>query len=77
MNIQDVSNNIPTSSWYRWSRFHSQLDLCPGISPCLRLNSIDPSPEVIALWKGEPIETIILPTYLFAWQAEVRENDQC
>lgn len=55
--------------------FHSQLGLCPGVLPCLRLNSLDPSPEVIALWKGEPVETIILPTYLFTWQAEVSDKE--
>ena len=73
--MQDASNSSLTHSWNLWSRFHSQLGLCPGVLPCLRLNSLDPSPEVIALWKGEPVETIILPTYLFTWQAEVSDKE--
>lgn len=71
--MQDANHDQVNYSWYRWSCFHSQLNLCPGVQPCLRLNSLEPSSSVVALWKGEPIETIILPTQIFSWQAEVRE----
>ena len=57
-----------TAAWKRWSEFHYQLDFCPGVQPCLRFTSATPSPEVISLWKGEPVDMILIPTSLFTWE---------
>lgn len=63
-------HSLGTASWKRWSEFHYQLDFCPGVQPCLRLTACEPSPEVIALWKGEPVDMILIPASLFSWDEE-------
>lgn len=65
-----ISSSVDTAAWKRWSEFHYQLDFCPGVQPCLRFTSATPSPEVISLWKGEPVDMILIPTSLFTWEED-------
>ena len=66
----NTPSSVDTAAWKRWSELHYQLDFCPGVQPCLRFTPSTPSPEVISLWKGEPVDMILIPTSLFTWEVD-------